>query len=907
MTSLLQFALLGLGAGGAYAIAAVGLVQVHRGSGVLNLSHGASAYASATLFVYLNAEHGWSFPAAASAAIGLATVSGVLVQFCVMRPLRSAPALVRMLATLGVLGVVQQGVPLIFGDSISFQVVRSFYPQGRLRLGGDSLTLPYDRMIVVGTTVALGAALWALQRKTRLGLATTAVAENPVIAASFGVAPNRVALWNWALGTALAGLAGVLLLPILGVASPLGFVFLVVPALAAAMIGRFDSFAWTIVGGLAIGVGQSVVTHYQVTVLPVNLASGWAESLPFLVIVAVLVLRGSPFPSRSEIVARLPRVGRRTVSLPVAAAIAAVGAAGVLLTSERTAGAITASAGLAIVALSLFVLTGLAGQISLAQMIIAGIGAMVAARLSHGVGWPFPVIVLVAVVAGAGIGVIFAAPALRTRGPALAVITIGIGLAIQSIVLNNGWFTLNGISGTPIRSPHLGPLDINGFQHPQRYAAFAVVTLVIVMYLAANLRAGRTGRRLLAMRSSERAASASGISLTHLKMTAFAISAAIASLGGVVLAFRGLAVTYDDFDVLGSLNVVVFAIIGGVGYALGPVLGGLMAPNGLVSTFFSSLDSVERWLIVGSGVVLIVTLIANPHGIAASGDVKRGSRRRRQRPVKAVSIDERWPTGALSVNGLRVCYGKVVAVEDLSLVINPGEIVGLIGPNGAGKTSALDAMTGYTHVSSGTIKLGGKDLTRRPAHERALAGLGRSFQTVETFDDLTVAENLAVASNRVRWIDWIHDSLTPGPIELDEEIYREAVSLGLDLDAMPDELSQGARRLLGVLRALASRPAVLLLDEPAAGLDRVETERLAEILRRVVHQRNIAMLLVEHDMSLVASACDRVIALDFGVTLVSAPCAEALGHPSVRAAYLGDDGVLDEDLNSVLARVEGAS
>jgi sulfate-transporting ATPase len=182
--------------------------------------------------------------------------------------------------------------------------------------------------------------------------------------------------------------------------------------------------------------------------------------------------------------------------------------------------------------------------------------------------------------------------------------------------------------------------------------------------------------------------------------------------------------------------------------------------------------------------------------------------------------------------------------------------------------------------------------------------MARSFQTVEIFDDLTVAENLAVASNPVRWTDWIRDCLSPRPIELDEQTRDEAVSLGLDLDAMPDELSQGSRRLLGVLRALAAQPSVLLLDEPAAGLDRAETEQLAKILRRVVDQRNIAMLLVEHDMSLVAAACDSVIAMDFGVTIVRASCEEALNHPLVRAAYLGDDEVLDGDPQSHLLPVE---
>jgi sulfate-transporting ATPase len=166
--------------------------------------------------------------------------------------------------------------------------------------------------------------------------------------------------------------------------------------------------------------------------------------------------------------------------------------------------------------------------------------------------------------------------------------------------------------------------------------------------------------------------------------------------------------------------------------------------------------------------------------------------------------------------------------------------------------------------------------------------LARSFQTVEPFNDLNVAENIAVGFERVRWFDWLRTLARPTSATLDQELRAEASSLELDLDRFPDSLSQGRRRALGVLRALATRPAVLLLDEPAAGLDKDETKHLGTVLRRVAKERGIGLLLVEHDMTLVSAVCDKVVLIDFGKTLFSGPMADAFDSPIVRAAYLGE-------------------
>lgn len=887
MTTLLQFALLGLGAGGAYALAGIGLTQIYRGSGVLNLAHGAITLFAGVLFVWARQVWDLPFVVAGLLAVAGAGVIGGLVELLVMRPLREAAVLVRMIAMLGVFAILQQGVALIFGEDFQQKDVSSFYPSGSLRLGHT--VTPYDRFILVGVTLGLGLILRLVMSRTRFGLATTAGAENPLVAATMGVDTNRTALLNWVTGSALAGLAGVLLVPILGSLDPLPLVLLVIPALAASMIGRFSSYALTIAGGLLIGVGESLLVRYQAQIFGNKLSGGWPDALPFVVIIVLLVAGGTPFPKRSELSARLPRVGRARLHPLLGVGISLVVAALALVTSDDLASAIAAMAGFAIVGLSLVVVTGLAGQTSLAQLSISGVAALVAARLSYSQGWPFLVVLILGVVAGSAVGILFAVPAFRTRGPTLAIATLGVGVALQAVVYSNGNLTLSAIyGGTPIHSPSLFGVDLSGLTHPQRYAALVVLVFGLTAVGVSNVRSSPTGRRLLAVRSSERAAASSGIALARSKTAGFVVGAGIASLGGVLLAFQGSSATYESFDVLSSLNLVIFTLIGGVGFVFGPVLGAILSPSGVGNYLFLTHPSVQNWLIGVGGLGLILVLIFNPNG-QAEMFAKLLRRWGRPGPAREGPARVPRPAAALEVRGLTVSYGPVVAVDGLDLRIEPGQIVGLIGPNGAGKTTAIDAISGFTKARSGRVLLGDEDLSAIRPHRRAGSGVGRTFQTVEPFDDLTVAENLAVAVERVRWWDWAGDLFHRRPVALPAAIRDQAQTLGLtDLSIEPDALSQGQRRLLGVMRALAAGPVILLLDEPAAGLNSAETAHMGRVLRRIATESRIGMLLVEHDLSLVTSICDRVVAIDFGRTIFDGPAADALKDPKIKAAYLGD-------------------
>jgi sulfate-transporting ATPase len=415
---------------------------------------------------------------------------------------------------------------------------------------------------------------------------------------------------------------------------------------------------------------------------------------------------------------------------------------------------------------------------------------------------------------------------------------------------------------------------------------------------------------MLAVRANERSAAAAGVNVVRIKVMSFALASFIAGLGGSLLAYRRGVVTFDSFTAIGGLALLSTAYLAGVTSVWGGLNAGILASTGITFIALDRWVDLGSWFEVISGVLLIFTLITNPEGIAAIGHEfadrldrwrHRGRAEVAERPTiatadataaadaaaAALATAGAAPTNggavaaadgtgrSLRVDHLTVRYGGVVAVNDVSLRVDGGQIVGLIGPNGAGKTSVIDAVTGFAG-SSGTVELTGRSLTGMAPHARVRAGLGRTFQSLELYDDLSVEENVSVAASGRR-----HAARRPA-------VDRALESVGIsDLRDRPaGELSQGERQLVSIARACAASPEVLLLDEPAAGLDSDESAWLGERIR-AIRASGTGMLLVDHDVNLVLSVCDHVYVLDFGSVIAEGPPDTIRANRAVADAYLG--------------------
>jgi branched-chain amino acid transport system permease protein len=580
-----------------YAALGLGLVLVHRSSGVVNFAHGAMAMLVTYAFVELRPDLGL-WPALAVSVVAAAGL-GLVVHVLVFRPLRTAPALARVVASVGLLATLQALAVLWFGaDS---RPVPSLLPNRAVTVLG--VDVPGDRLLLAALVVVVAVGLWALSRFTRFGLASRATAEDQTALAMLGWSPDRVAAANWMLASVLAGLGGILVGPLTAL-DPATTTLLVVPALAAALAGRLTSFGATVAAALGLGMAQSAMLKLQDDFSWVPRA-GVREALPLVVIVAALALgagrslgRGGPVERSLPLATRVRRPGRWAVVVVVGAGLGLL-----VLSGQYRLGLVNSLVG-AVICLSLVVLTGYVGQISLAQMAFAGVAGFSLAKLTSAWDVPFPVAPLVAAVLAAAVGVTVGLPALRLRGLSLAVVTLAAAIAVEEAVFKAPALT-GGFEGTRVPPlPGVGRTGTVGF------GLVALAVLVVVALGVMALRRGRLGRRFLAVRANERAAAACGVGLTATKLTAFALSALVAGLGGALLGYGQGRLSFGSFGVFVSLSYLAAAYLGGIASVSGALVGGLLVPSGLV---FTVVDGKYQLLI--TGLALILVAIARPQGI----------------------------------------------------------------------------------------------------------------------------------------------------------------------------------------------------------------------------------------------------------------------------------------------------
>jgi ABC-type branched-subunit amino acid transport system ATPase component/branched-subunit amino acid ABC-type transport system permease component len=899
MSDVVLFAILGTATGALYALVALGVVLVYRASGVLNFASGATGAAGAAVFYDLRDSHGvWWIAALALGLVTGAAVGG-LTYFLVMRLLEKSSRLAKFVATLGVMSMVQGALPLIFGGN-GFSLVPGFLPTWPVKLT-SSISIGMNQLILIGTVVVLAVVLRYIYKSTPFGLATSAVAENRRAAAALGKSAAKVEAINFVIAGTLSALAAILLAPLVGLDAAT-LTLLIIPALAAALVGRFSSFALTVAGAMGIGIIESEMVRYVQT-------PGWGQAVPFGVIIVVTVAGGRARPSRGDLSSRLPMPGSGRLS-PLLLALAALAAAGgVFLLSASWVEAVTTTVLLAIVVLSIVVVTGFAGQLSLCQFALAGIGAWIAGRLASASGLPFWLAALIGVALTIPAGLIVALPALRTRGVNLAVVTLGLSIAVEGLIFGNPNLT-GGVKGTVVSSPVLFGINLDPIGHPARYAVLAVAALTLLGILVTNVRRGRSGRRMLAVRSNERAAASLGVGVYGVKMYAFALGAGIAAVGGILITFANTNIVLSNFTTFNSVSAVQTSVIGGIGLPSGSVVAGLFGDGGLLGQIVTSLISalhgwfswipavsvgtVQQYLPVVAGVSVVLVLRSAPDGIAA----QIADRLRRWLPRPAPARDllpsaggrARAPKTTLRIDGLSVRFGGVAALDGVQLSLASGEILGVIGPNGAGKTTLLDAITGFVKPAGGSVMVNDQNIGGWTPERRARAGIVRSFQAVELFGELTVWENMLTAADRQSTSRYLTDLVRPG-VQLPSAVMVQAASdFGLQdvLDKHPPELSHGTARLAGIARAMAAEPSVLLLDEPASGLDTRERQELKGLISTLARDRGVAVILVEHDVPLVLETCDRVLVLDFGRTIAAGLPDQVRTDPAVIAAYLGE-------------------
>lgn len=634
MSTYVAALVLGLGAGAVYAALGLGLVLTYRASGVVNVAHGAFAMFATYQYAELrevgdivlpvvglppriHITDSPGFALAFTVSLVLAGLTGLVAYLLVFRPLRHAPPLMTVVAAVGLTIALQSVAMLLFGSDNRF--LEPVLPQTRVTLLG--MTVPSDRLWLAALVVVVGAVLWAISRGSRFGLATRAAAVDPEALALFGYRSGIVAATNWIGASMLGAAAGILVAPISAL-NPSTYSLFVVPALAAALLGGLSSFGATVAGALGLGMAQSVLVPLQQDVSWLD-QPGLRALLPLLLLIGVATARGQLVPGRAaavagSVAARMPPVapaGHPWRGLAVGVSVAVV--ALVLLDGPYRLGLERSLAG-AVVCLSFVVLVGYVGQLSLAQMSIAGVAGFLLARLQGGLGVPFPFAPLLATLAAAGTGLLLGLVARRVRGVDLAVITLAAGVAIQEAVFANPLVT-GGLAGARVPPPELSGLDLGlaGEDFPRvEYGLLALAVLAACCYGVSRLRGADLGRRMLAVRANERAAAASGVHVRRTKVLAFTISAGIAGLGGCLIGYGQGTLSFDSFGVTASLFFLAVVAVGGVTSVPGALVGGLLVPGGIAFTLLDRWAGLGEYQTLLCGLAVVVLVVLRPAGVA---------------------------------------------------------------------------------------------------------------------------------------------------------------------------------------------------------------------------------------------------------------------------------------------------
>jgi ABC-type branched-subunit amino acid transport system ATPase component/branched-subunit amino acid ABC-type transport system permease component len=922
LNDVLTFVVIGLTAGSIYGLAGVGLVLTYKTSGVFNFAYGAIAAVAAFVFYWMWQRHGidWRIAAVVSVLV-LGPLMGLLLEL-----------LTRMLARVGTEFQIVGMVGLALGISGALTLWSSAW--GDVTFGAlqfppylstttftvGNVNIGYDQAITMGIALLSTILLYLFFRYARLGVAMRAVVDNPDLVNVTGTNPIAVRRWSWIIGTVFAAMSGVLIAPTIGLNSLL-LILLVVQAFGAAAVGYFSNLPLTYLGGLAIGIGASVLT-YEVGVWDVPWLGGLPSSLPFIVLFVVLIVtpkrllmqrRTPPPPPPRNVYTAPPRVSIGFGAVVVALLALVPNMVGNNL-SFWIVGLLTL-----ILFLSLGLLVRESGQVSLCQYAFAAVGAAAFCHLVSDHGVPWLVALLLAGLVAVPVGLIISVPAIRLSGVFLALATLGFGISLEKLVYLQDIMFTSSADGLHAARPSFATSDKDYY-----YVVLAAAVICSVAVVA--IVRGRLGRLLLGLRDSPLALDTEGATTNVTRVLVFCVSSFLAGIFGALYAgFLGSVngATFPAFNSLTIIAVVVLAVGGAPWYAVSAAAFFSVIPS------YIDIDNIQAYIQIffGLAVVFVGLRATRPPRVPIwlRNFLDRLGGRRPVAVPAALPKPAPAPSGApplpdpvavpaaVGANGsdgdgasvarhglelvdITVRFGGLVAVDSMSLEAPVGRITGLIGPNGAGKTTTFNAACGLVRTNRGRVLIHGANVTRSSSAARARKGLGRTFQRAELWNSLSVDENVALGREAAMGGRSMLGQLCAAPGQ--RKTIREAANSAMEItgvmalrDRQAALLTSGERRLVELARALAGVFDVILLDEPSSGLDQAETQRFGEVLRQVVSERGTGLLLVEHDMALVMDVCEYIYVMDFGRVIFSGTPDEVRDSEVVQAAYLGSDDI----------------
>jgi ABC-type branched-subunit amino acid transport system ATPase component/ABC-type branched-subunit amino acid transport system permease subunit len=954
---------LGLINGMIIGLLAVGFVLVYKANRFLNLAQAQLGVLSAMLLAKVVNDWGWDWWPSFVACIAVGVGTGLLVErFVVSVVRRKSKSPVRLLIL--TIGVGEVLLALTYIPALTPTSQASF-PQpftSHVEVGGVVLTgMSVLTIIVVPIVLVL---LTVLLELTSVGRQIRAAAGNPDAARLCGVSVNRVSLIVWGIAGGLSAFSAVLNGPTTAsfnaqASGP----YLLMLAMGAAAFGAFLSIPVAVGGGVILGLVYQVVAAQTTN-------AGTAELAVFATILLVILVRGGAIGRafavsgaavpelRSLRVPEVLRGSRLLRSAPRWLLGASLFVALVLprlpyFSRPGNQFLLVLVLVYAVVGVSLTILVGWAGQVSMGSFALVGIAAFQTARWAGHAGWSVLDIALVAGVVGAAVSVAIGLPALRVPGLTLAVTTLGLAVVAPDWLYLRHWVGGATPFTTPVQATTVVPRA--GHISSQLDVYYLVLgVLVLVVAAAASLRRSAAGRVIIAVRDNERASAAFGITPAVVKLRVLALSGFIAATAGVFWALAWQSVSPAQFPADVSIALLALPVVGGIGSLGGTVAAAVLLYMGTffigphVSGLLGSFGQNIGFLLFFAGIGVIGAMVNFPNGIAGvvrdrwqaylnrkAARIEAKTVRQHQdrvsdddevelRELHKVSLSSlHFDPGAgadasvaqdtiltahraggaaapgaapLVVGDVALRFGGIAALDGVDISVGPGEIVGLIGTNGAGKTTLMNVISGVLRADRGSVRVFGHEVAGRAPELRAHYGLARSFQDATLFAGLSVTETVQVAlahQSHSRLLP----SLVPNPwARANEQNSRrrarelvDAFGLGEWADALTIELSTGMRRVCDLMAQVATQPRIMVLDEPTAGVAQREAEAFGPLVRRIRDALDCSILIVEHDMPLLMGLCDRVYAMEAGRVIAEGTAAHVRTNPAVIGSYLGTD------------------